>query len=114
MQILLFWEGLQFRSESLIQVSCGPNPNPNPNCNPNPNLNPNPNPTLTFQIKGRASDWAVGGKVELKSIGVEGREEQRRRRRWKEDEKEEVEGRWSRSTWLGETSYMGSHRWETD
>jgi hypothetical protein len=26
---------------------------------------------------------------------------------------EEVEGRWSRNMWLGETaSYMGSHRWE--
>ena len=29
----------------------------------------NPLPTLTCKIKARAGDWAVEGKVELKSLG---------------------------------------------
>ena len=33
-------------------------------------------PTLTFQIKAKASDWAIGGKVELKKVGEEGRKEE--------------------------------------
>jgi hypothetical protein len=44
--------------------------------------------TLTFQIKARAGDWAVRGKMELKSLGEKG---ERRRER----EEEVVEGRWS-------------------
>lgn len=32
-------------------------------------------PTLTFQIKVKAHDWAAGGKVELKSLGMKGRED---------------------------------------
>lgn len=47
---------------------------------------------------------------EAEKFGGKGREEERERRTMEE---EEVEGRWIRSTWLGETaSYMASHRWE--
>ena len=46
--------------------------------------------------------------MELKSLGEKGE-------RMRERTREEVEGRWSRSTWLGETtSYKGSHRWEIE
>jgi hypothetical protein len=40
-------------------------------------------PTLTSQIKARASDWAVGGKVELNVCGR--REERPPQRRWEEN-----------------------------
>ena len=46
-----------------------------------------------------------------KSLGEKGGRE----RGMMEEEEEEVKGRWSRSTWLGETaSSMGSHRWEIE
>lgn len=48
-------------------------------------------PTLTFQIKAKASDWAIGGKVELKKVGEEGRKEEREMTM--EEEEEDVEGR---------------------
>ena len=41
-------------------------------------------PTLTCKIKARASDWAVGGKVELKSLGEKEERGERMRRRKKE------------------------------
>ena len=42
-------------------------------------------PTLTCKIKARASDWAVEGKVELKSLGEkeERREKGKRGGRWR-------------------------------
>jgi hypothetical protein len=42
-------------------------------------------PTLTCKIKARAGDWAVEGKVELKSLG----EKEEREEREDEEEKEE-------------------------
>ena len=43
-------------------------------------------PTLTCKIKARASDWAVEGKVELKSLGEkEESKRERTERRRKED-----------------------------
>jgi hypothetical protein len=45
-------------------------------------------PILIFQIKVRAGDWAVGGKVELRRLEEKG--EWRREMRMEE---EEVEGR---------------------
>ena len=45
-------------------------------------------PTLTFQMKARASDRTVGGKVELKIWGRSKRGRERGttgRRKWKED-----------------------------
>ena len=61
-------------------------------------------PILTGQIKARACDWAVEGKVELKRLGE--------RKGGGMTEEEEVEGRWSRTTWPGEaTSSKGSHSW---
>ena len=43
-------------------------------------------------------------------LGVLEREEKKRRKR--RMKKEEVEGRWSRTTWLGEAaSSKGSHSW---
>ena len=41
-------------------------------------------PTLTCKIKARAGDWAVEGKVELKSLGEKEKTERVRKRR-KED-----------------------------
>jgi hypothetical protein len=66
---------------------------------------------LTFQINARAGDWAEGGKVFLNTLG----EKRERGGERGMTEEEVVEGRWSRSLWLGETtSYMGSHRWEIE
>ena len=64
-------------------------------------------PILTGQIKAGACDWAVGGKVGDGGL-----------REWRKSkgqggtrmEEEEVEGRWSRTTWPGEAaSSKGSH-----
>jgi hypothetical protein len=60
MLIPLSWERLQTKSASVYGCIV------------------NLHPPLTFQIKTRASDWAVGGKVELKSWGGEVRGQQRR------------------------------------
>jgi hypothetical protein len=50
----------------------------------------------------------VEGKVGLKSFRKNNEREERERK----IEKEEVEGKWSRSTWPRETtSYKGSHSW---
>lgn len=58
-------------------------------------------PTLTFQIKARAGDWVVGGKMEQKSLGKRGE----RSREWN-DGGEGGKGRWSRSAWLRETASL--------
>ena len=64
-------------------------------------------PTLTFQIKARAGDWAVGGKVKLKRFW-----ERRKREEERGSTEEEVGGKRSSSMWPGgTTSYKGSHRW---
>jgi hypothetical protein len=63
-------------------------------------------PILTGQIKARASGWAVKRKGRAGGF----REGERGRRRRREMEEEEVEGRWSRTTWPGEAaSSKGSH-----
>lgn len=60
-------------------------------------------PTLTGQIKDRATGWAVEGKGGSRGLR-EGEE--------RETEEEDLEGRWSRTTWPGEaTSDKGSHSW---
>ena len=41
-------------------------------------------PTLTCKIKARAGDWAVEGKVELKSLGEKEKTERVRKRRKEE------------------------------
>ena len=65
-----------------------------------------PLPILTGQIKARACDWAVEGKVGLEVL------ERRRQKRERKEEDEEVEGRWSRTTWPGgATSSKGSPSW---
>jgi hypothetical protein len=56
---------------------------------------------LTCKIKAR--DWAVKVKVELKSLG-----EKEETGEGRTIEEEEVEGKWSRSTWPGETA---SYKW---
>jgi hypothetical protein len=58
-------------------------------------------PTLIYKIKARAGDWAEKeGKVALKVLGEI------------ERTTEEQEGRWSRSSWPGETaSYKRSLIW---
>ena len=45
-------------------------------------------PTLTFQIKARAGDWAVGEKVELKTLGE--KRERRRERTMEGDEQKSM------------------------
>ena len=59
-----------------------------------------PFPTLTCKIKARVSDWAVEGKVELKTLG--GKEEKRGQRGRKEDG---GRGDYLDSSWL-----LNSHR----
>lgn len=54
---------------------------------------------LTGQIKGRACDWAVGGKGRTESFR-EGREGRRRKEKT-EDGGRKRDGRWSRPTWPG-------------
>jgi hypothetical protein len=46
-------------------------------------------PTLTCKIKATGSDWAVEGKVELKSLGEKEGEER--------EDREEREGRWRKN-----------------
>lgn len=58
------------------------------------------------------------GKVELLEREKRGRRRGEETRRWRRQgkmEEEEVEGRWSRTMWLGEvTSSNGSHSWGTE
>lgn len=72
-------------------------------------------PILTCKIKTRARDRAVEGKGGLKVLDTDrekGGRETRRGRRERKTEEEEVEGKWSRSTWPRETtSCKGFRRW---
>lgn len=75
-------------------------------------------PILTGQTEARACDWTLEGKV---GLGVLERGKRRRRKgdkemeKREEDKEEEVEGRWSRSVWLGEAaSSKGSCIWGTE
>jgi hypothetical protein len=67
---------------------------------------------LIGQIKARACDWAVEAKIGLGVLERGREEETRRQRRERRTKKEEVEGRWSSSTWSGgTTSSKGFHSW---
>lgn len=76
-----------------------------------------PSPILTGQTEARACDWTVEGKVGLGVLEREKRREEEGRQgdEEREEDKDEVEGRWSRSMWLGEaTSSKGSRIWGTE
>ena len=73
-------------------------------------------PILTCKIKAKTGNWAAEGKVEPKSFrerrGSKGWGREAEGRKERKTEEEEVEGKWNRSTWPGETvSYKGSHSW---
>ena len=64
---------------------------------------------LSGQIKTRDSDWSVEGKCWAGCIREWRKSKEQKRKKMEE---EEVEGRWSRATWLGEAaSSQGSHSW---
>ena len=67
-----------------------------------------PHPNLTCQIKARACECTVEGKG-----GGGGFREGEERKEERKMEEEEVEGRWSRTTWPGEAiSNKGFQTWE--